>query len=487
MFPGGDMLIALTVGLVLCMFNALAYSLMSAAMPRSGGHYVWVSSLINPYLGFTVVFANIATTTIAMGMYSGMTSSYGVSQAFVILGLLSGNPTLTAIGRAAHTTNIKYLLGSFFIWISVVIFVWGAKVIKWFLWSVFIVAMGGTLVGLFVFLPATHEGFVASFNALMASSTNSPDSYNLIINTARQAGFGFPVAALIPSILALPIGYWAFVGFTNSSLVAGEVKTPARSQPIAMLGTLIVAWGIFGLMVWKFYQIVGWDFTNAVAYLYFETDKYMLPAPPAMNLFIGLVSGNFLVNAIIGVSFILWIFMLVGPLFLTSSRMLFAASYARALPEALTKVTKNGSPWVAVVVAGLIAQFWLTLWSFTHALGIANFTLILAIATFIGGLSAIALPYKNKSLFEASPGIVKKRIAGFPLVVIAGIMNTIFFAFIIIFSATNSAFSGPIGLSAYTVVVGVFVLGAIYYAVARAIRKRQGIDLNLIWKEVPPE
>jgi len=486
LFPGGDMVGSVTLGMILCIFNGLAYGLMAAAMPRSGGDYVWVSHVINPLLGFMISWAFVLNVSFAIGMYAGMTSSYGVSATFVILGTLLNNSGMTEFGSTAATPNGIYAIGTFAIWISVVIFIFGAKAIKWFLIGMFIPSILGIVAALVVFLGTSHETFVSQFNTLMASYTNSPDSYNLILDTAREAGATLPAMSLAATVTSLPLGYWAYVGFANSAWVGGEVKTPSRSQPLAILGALLIAWAIYASMLWKYYDVVGWDFNNAIAYLYFAApDKYVLPAPPTMNFFVGIVTPNPYVNGLIGASFILWIFMLAIPLL--TSRCMFSWAFNRVMPEALARVDKRGSPWVSLIVSGILGQIFLTLFAYTTLLNLVNYTIIWAIMFFIGGLSAITLPYKRKDLFDASPGIVKKRIAGAPVLVISGIMNAVLFGFIIIFSIINPAFSGPSGPSAYTLVATIFVSGIVVYLVSKAIRKRQGIDLELVWKEVPPE
>jgi APA family basic amino acid/polyamine antiporter len=488
LFPGADMTVVVTLGMILCVFNGLTYGLMAVAMPRSGGDYVWVSHIINPLLGFVVNWAFVVNVAFAMGMYSGMTVSYGISASFATLGAIMNVPWLTEIGSAAATPNWIFMIGTFAIWISVVIFVLGAKVIRWFMLGIFIPAMLGIFAALALFLTTSHQAFVSMFNEFMRTYTNSPNSYDLILNTAKEAGGSFPAVSLAASVTALPLGYWAYVGFANSAWVGGEVKTPNRSQPLAILGALGVSWAVYAVMIWRFYEIVGWDFTNAIAYLYFAApDKYNLPAPPTLNFFAGLLTANPLINGLIGLSFILWIFMLVGPLFLLTSRCMFSWAFNRVMPEALAKVDKRGSPWVTVIASGLIAQVFLTLFAYTTLLNLVNYTIIWAIIFFVGGLSAILFPYTKKSVFEASPGIVRKRIAGVPLLVIAGVINEILFGFTIIFSIVNPAFSGPTGPSAYAMLAVIFFSGAVIYVVSDWIRKRQGINISLVWREVPPE
>ena len=52
-FPGGSMLLAIVIGTLVMAFTLLwVYSEFSAAMPRSGGDYVFVSRALHPFVGW---------------------------------------------------------------------------------------------------------------------------------------------------------------------------------------------------------------------------------------------------------------------------------------------------------------------------------------------------------------------------------------------------------------------------------------------------
>ena len=52
-FPDGNMLVAVIIGTLLMAFTLLwVYSEFAAAMPRSGGDYVFVSRALHPFLGW---------------------------------------------------------------------------------------------------------------------------------------------------------------------------------------------------------------------------------------------------------------------------------------------------------------------------------------------------------------------------------------------------------------------------------------------------
>jgi amino acid transporter len=52
-FPNGSMLVAVIIGTLLMAFTLLwVYSTFAAAMPRSGGDYVYVSRALHPFFGW---------------------------------------------------------------------------------------------------------------------------------------------------------------------------------------------------------------------------------------------------------------------------------------------------------------------------------------------------------------------------------------------------------------------------------------------------
>jgi amino acid transporter len=159
------------------------------------------------------------------------------------------------------------------------------------------------------------------------------------------------------------------------------------------------------------------------------------------------------------------------------------------MPVALTKVSdKTRTPWVATVVVAVLA--WILLWAsiFTPLFDyIFNYIAIFAIAFWITSFAAIVLPYRKRELFESAPDIVRYRVGGVPLVTIAGVINFVLFSLILYSSFTLPAFAGPVGPIAIAFVLGIYVVGVIIYFIAAAIRRQQGVDLNLLYSEIPPE
>ena len=51
----------------------------------------------------------------------------------------------------------------------------------------------------------------------------------------------------------------------------------------------------------------------------------------------------------------------------------------------------------------------------------------------------------------------------------------------------GQAFAGPVGAVAVAFVIGIYVVGLIIYFIAAAARSREGVNLNLLYSEIPPE
>jgi tetrahydromethanopterin S-methyltransferase subunit E len=83
--------------------------------------------------------------------------------------------------------------------------------------------------------------------------------------------------------------------------------------------------------------------------------------------------------------------------------------------------------------------------------------------------------------------MVKRRVFGIPLITVAGVVNLVLFTIILYSSFTLPAFAVPVGAVAVAFVIGIYVVGLIIYFIAAAARSREGVNLNLLYSEIPPE
>jgi basic amino acid/polyamine antiporter, APA family len=189
----------------------------------------------------------------------------------------------------------------------------------------------------------------------------------------------------------------------------------------------------------------------------------------------------------------MWFFGWAGTVFLSSTRVIFAAAFDRVLPEAVATVhPRTRTPiWalMLMVIPGLIVSI-LYVWD------IANFqsltlmsTLVIAI-TYLGStISAIILPYTKKEMYEASP-IAKYKVLGIPLITVAGVIFGAFIVFLLyqwLIDPNGLYGIGISNTSSMVFMLAMYGMALIIYVVARNYRRTRGVSLDLLYKEIPAE
>jgi hypothetical protein len=104
---------------------------------------------------------------------------------------------------------------------------------------------------------------------------------------------------------------------------------------------------------------------------------------------------------------------------------------------------------------------------------------------FMSSVALVLMPFRPKATYTTACPF-KQKIAGFPAVSIVGAISA---ALIIVYEyleISNPVFFGitPIALEAMGATIIFFLV--LYFAV-NAYRKSQGIDLSMVYKEIPPE
>ena len=179
-----------------------------------------------------------------------------------------------------------------------------------------------------------------------------------------------------------------------------------------------------------------------------------------------------------------------GTLFLSSTRMIFAAAFDRVLPEWAARVSDRGVPWaaLALIMVPSVVLSWLYAYKADVFYPLTlDATLVIAV-TFLGSsIAATILPYWKRDLYEASP-VARYKILGLPLMSVAGALSSLFLGWVLYMWITNALYG--IGISNTNSIVFLGVLygaAALLYIVARLWRRAQGVDLDAIHAEIPAE
>jgi amino acid transporter len=319
-------------------------------------------------------------------------------------------------------------------------------------------------------------------------------TYDQIISAGQQSGAynGVPPLLSSASLYAGALGLLGYLGFNSSAYFAGEIKQNHRSQIIAQLGGTILFAAFTTAMIAVEYFGEGPSFVNSMAALWLSgssTYPYLAGTPPlASGLAMFWTQNQFLI-AIFTLSFGLTAEVMNISIFFTLSRNLFAWSFDRLAPSVFANINRRtGTPVYAIGIMTAVGLLFTYISIFQYGLLATLFTYGTA-GTFmvflIVSVAAIAYPFKRKDIFESAHPMSKTKIAGVPLISIFGVLGIVV-SLVTVYAILLPAI-GNVESVFLTGIIPTFVVGAIIYTIVWSIRRSQGIDLNLLQKQMPPE
>jgi amino acid transporter len=262
--------------------------------------------------------------------------------------------------------------------------------------------------------------------------------------------------------------------------VAGEVRDAKKSYLWGAWGAIFLSAAFFLLFTFLTDQVMGIGFVEAytIANGGYAPVISALMAVVAPNLALNIVLAVILLVSNVGFGFLGFAFV---------SRPMFAWAFDRILPSKLASVNnKYHSPGVAIIVTLLISYLGWSLYIYGHGFTsvILNSLLIKFVAWGIVSLAAVAIPFTCKDIFEQSP--VRYKLGGVPVISILGGVSFLTFAYYVVNSVTTTVFYTPTGYQAGFLV---FLFGAtiVWYFIAAAYRKSQGIDISKAFARLPPD
>ncbi len=484
-FPQSNMFLAFLVSIPLVAIGpALIYSMLAAAMPRSGGDYVYVSRIIHPALGFMTNWLFTVTVISFVADAGFVFPSTALNVFLATIGTMTNNPALVADSAWFSTGMGELVTGTILILGVTVLMVYGRAVWN-FMKVLFLIVMIGTIVNIFYLVSVSQPAFVAAFNSQFASSGFT---YNGVIQTAIKNGYQ-PGWTWSGTFAALVYAMAGLIGFNFSAYTAGEAKNASKSMPLSIVGSTIIGGIIFAAWAFGIYNAFGYDFFSAANYLVSCCSSTApFPVAASVNSLFTLLPGQNPVVEILGaLAFGLAWLWLTPTDFIPIVRNMFAWAFDRVGPAWLADVDeKRHSPVKTIILTAALSEILLVLFIYTSfPVAFANTTILLNLAFFVTSIAGILFPYKAKEIFEQSPDWVKKKAGGVPVVTLVGVFSAVVELILLYGSFTNSFIGGaPVS---YPISVGIAVIGLAVYYVAKAYRKRQGIDLSLVFSKIPPE
>src|SRR5229473_849861 len=416
--------IAVLTGIA-CYFLGMIFASLTTAMPRSGGDYVFTSRIISPFWGWIESWTLVGSALTIIG-FEIIVASHNLQLIGILIGVAFPGSVFGNAQNWLQDNTSKIIVG-----IIILLVIAGISILKTRTFHK--VVMGLTIFAIISvainFIGAFTVDQNSTVNALPALGTSS----KAIMDAATKAGFSlgspdFSILGLVALAGLASVVLFQYIGFQFSSYIAGEVKGNVRRAVfIAVIGALLCA---------------------------------------------------------------------VYAIFL--SRIVLAWALDRQVPEWFSVVNeRTNAPLRVIVIAVLLGAVFYVLTFFGVSLASTTFfgILLAGLTWIMPGLNAILIPYRRPDLFQLTNNTGK--FLGLPRLVWYGILWLIF-----IVPVYAAAFVWPVikGLlasgSAYLALsnssgVGwalVFIAVAIViYFVMRFVNTSRGINVKMIFQELPPD
>jgi APA family basic amino acid/polyamine antiporter len=467
------------VGVAMLVFNTI-YALMAGTFPRSGGEYVYISRILNPLAGFVANFGAYIAFCFFAATGSYLVFTLALSPLLTTWGVVTHTHGLVSAGQWVGTNGHAWLLGSLLILVSGILVGFGMKVYYRYQALTFWVGVVGLAVLLLVLLVTSRTGFVHGFNRFM-TGVGSHDTYASVLAKARAASL--PTNHSLYDTLGL---FTIATAVAGTGYIGGEVRSPGRTQRLGMLGATSVYYVLLMVMGVLISKTVGLGFNHAASFLAIqEPTKWTAGVSPVLPFyaFLGTTSPFLLVVMALGM--VLFTAILVPQQIIFPTRMLFAWSFDRLIPDKVAEVEpRTHSPIIATTLATLTVEALLALYG-AKQITYINPVLIIAVVYILLSIAAIVFPYRRslRGTYVKSPADV--NVAGVPLLTVFGVISLAFWA-VTLYIALSADALGANTTSNIRIAVITFVVPLVYYIGIWYYRMRQGINLRATFAELPP-
>jgi basic amino acid/polyamine antiporter, APA family len=538
----GSPIAAILVTAVAMTFLCITYAGLIAVMPRAGGDYVWQSRILDGPPGAIAGAVTIGIAAYLVGGALGLDNT--IALVLGLGGLIAGGALglwRGGIGFVLAATGWWLILA---LWAPIYGAILNLELVQpvaaiagitglpsaadmTFIVSLVVIAIVTGLValgmagyariqraslaiGLLVLVVvfalmaiSSQADFQAAFDREAQAMWNVSNAYQTTIDVETEfyaapfpaldpLGFGPGTWLLIPLML-----FWLLYPNWGATLY-GEVRGAGdfRKVLIGMLGGTWVATFLAIVFVLLSAKTFGWDFFQATNVNYLDP-VYLVEGAPApvipiwgypMMLASFLVDNNIfqiIIVVLAGAWFLGW----AGTLFLSSTRMIFAAAFDRILPEQAARVSDRGVPWVALLL--IMVPSVVLSWFYAYNADFVSLTLdaalVIAVMFLGSAFAATILPWWKKDVYQNSP-MARMSVFGLPLISIAGAITTIFLGWVLFLWITEPLYAIGVGNPNSLIFLGIlYGVAAIIYVAARIYRRTQGVDLDAIHAEIPAD
>lgn len=432
---------------------ALAYAILSSAMPRAGGSYVYASRGLSPFLGFVASFSQWFGLSIGIGVVS-----------YVLI------PFLRDIVAAMGWDGLAVALDMGMVRVTLALA---------FLWTSVAVNLRGVALYQKVLVPMMLVMFVLGFTVIIWGFAF--DHVDFAAALAQAEG------AVVPQAEAVPFRWWSFlaasavlfssfIGFDSIAQAGGEAKNPSRTLPLAIGIAVVTVGAFYFLFTAAVYHAVPW------AWVAERAQTQDLTAPGMLGY---LLSPGWTVLIVAGAAVALANDL--PAMLMAVSRLMFAWAEDGVFPKGVARVHERWhTPHVALVLSGCMASAAILGSHFAgdFFLGVDLLVTSMLVNFLVMCITVLTLPGKNPKI-AADVTVLKNRGAQVALAGLGAVFLTVFLGVHVWKDLTAELdawyfHSTPLWIA-------VMVMASIIYFRELAVLRRSGVDVEARFAVLPPE
>lgn len=487
LFPGGSIWLGFAMALLAALVVCLCYGLFTSAIPRSGGDYVLVGRVTHPVIGLISSFFWTSGVILSIAFVALAFVTVALSPSLTAVGLVSGTDSLITAGEDLATSQWwQFGIGAGLILFSAVLLGGGWRWTTRIMNGLWVVTMLGLATVFFVLLFKSHDGFVNSFNQFAQTTTGEPDTYSSVIATAHKEGVdtspAFSLDNFWPTwaaICSLSLYSWL------SIYISGEVRRARDTTQVKVMSlATIVHIGIAVILAVVFFWKFGHDFFIAI-----NSIESPLGAPPYYTFLTSIAGDSTLLAWWLFITFAVAYPLLILPNITIAVRTFFAWALDGLLPSRFARVSpRTHAPNYAIgltVVLSILVLWWAVKNGEGFFSVLIEAVLLQLVTMILLGIAAVLLPYRRPEVWRSSA--TTQRLLGIPIIAWAGGLVTIVLAglFFVYMHYPNLGIEDKGHFFRDCAII----LGAslLTFFVARTARRSQGVDVDKLATEIPPE
>lgn len=459
MWPGVNLLVVLAVGMIPCVLHAYSFSVIGAAVQRSGADYYLTSRSFSSSLAFASSWTFVIFSALVGGALVARLVQTVIPVFFRMFGLIGETiPAMIRLADTVATPENVVTIGTVF-----VVIVFGLVLMppRFVLRTLQVgVVIGLIAWGLIIFVLATSNAsdFPQNWERVMG-----PGSYLNALIQARSAGMNPDSGSNLTLEVGLFIGFWLFSGYTAPIFAAGEVKKPSSNLFAGSALALLVAGAILILSSYLLLRLVPAEWLAAESFLGRSGVDGDL-AMPWLVFYAVILRPGLALAICLFLAWILAFINMVQVIFFYCSRVVLSWVDDGMMFQSVGRLHPGlRSPLVAVLLVASVAEFGLVFSAAGSSLNSwLDFLFYMVLLQLTPILAVIMFPFTQRSWFQSSNRFVRLSIGPLPVISLVGTITVAILIWVLVMNAFSTAL-GELNPFTALLFLTVFVIGLLWH------------------------